>query len=106
MQNFWEEEGVCQGLFKMKERIILYRRGEPRGAASCWFTRVDEAVYSKFPGDVYFLLLGLKEFELCFRENGIGYVLREDYRGVWQSLHSRIQKVPQGLIERMDPSLL
>jgi hypothetical protein len=83
---------------------VLYRRGIPC-RCSAWFDNLREAKYydNKIDsGDIYYLPLHGDEFDLHFRQNGIGYVLKETNNGLWVSLSSRIGKLPRFLVERID----
>lgn len=83
---------------------ILYRKGAPC-CCSAWFNRIEEAI--NYDGDVvdadiYYLCLGKEEFNLYFRNNGVGIILKENHRSKWASLSSMTKKVPRVLTDRLN----
>jgi len=50
---------------------------------------------------IYYLPVGKDKFLRYFRENGIGYVLKESERRIWELISLRIKVVPSCLVERI-----
>jgi len=88
----------------MEKKIILYRKGLPRGSSSEWFDNLMESVMYDGPAngqEIFSLILDEGEFRVYFRQNGARYVLREHLRRDWPSLASKVRQVPGCLAERI-----
>ncbi len=87
-----------------EENVVLYRKGFPYGSGCAWFRDVRDAINYDgcvLDNKIYYLPVGKDKFLRYFRENGIGYVLKESERRIWESISLRIKVVPSCLVERI-----